>query len=71
VTSEGTPSTLSPAWDGHERKRILAQCRCPVCGEALHPGVERKDWESVQNFPRIRGDLPPLLAGTPLASFPA
>jgi hypothetical protein len=22
-----------------------------VCGEALHPGVERKDWESVKNFP--------------------
>jgi hypothetical protein len=51
VTAEGTPAAYSAAWDGHERKRILAQCRCPICGEVLHPGVERKDWDQVEHFP--------------------
>ncbi|HMF29886.1 MAG TPA: hypothetical protein VKK79_00615 [Candidatus Lokiarchaeia archaeon] len=51
MTSNTTVAGFSPAWDGHERRRILVQCRCPVCGADLHPGVERRDWEQVTNFP--------------------
>ena len=51
MTANSTAAGFSPAWDGHERRRILAQCTCPACGAVLRPGVEQQDWDQVARFP--------------------